>query len=83
MLGLAWIKRKYFDAILLDLAMPEFTGYDVLKELVKENKIKELKIIILTASMLNENKIKELKKMGVYSVEKKPAKVQSLIEILS
>lgn len=81
--GIALIKRKLFDVILLDLAMPEFSGYDVLNELTKENKIKGLKIIILTATILTENKIEYLKKLGVYSVEKKPAKIQSLIEVMS
>lgn len=81
--GLALLKRKSFDVILLDLNMPEFSGYDVLNELIKENKIKELKIIILTATMLNETKIKELKKMGVYSVEKKPTRIQFLLDVMS
>jgi len=35
--GLQWIKEDKFDAILLDLAIPEFSGFDIFRELKKEN----------------------------------------------
>ena len=80
--GISMIKKKSFDVILLDLAMPYFTGYDVLKELKKEDMVKDQKIIVLTATTINKNKIKKLKQMGVFSVEKKPTKIQSLMELM-
>ena len=48
--GLELIKSNIFDAILLDLAMPGFTGFDVIDELCKSGKIKESKIIVFTGS---------------------------------
>jgi len=38
-----------FNAILLDLTIPEFTELDVLEPFVKTGKIKESKTIIFTA----------------------------------
>jgi len=39
--GINLIKQNKYDLILLDLAMPKFTGLDVLNELEKENLIKK------------------------------------------
>jgi len=81
--GISMMKKKSFDVVLLDIAMPDFTGMDVLKELKEEDMIKNQKIIVLTATVINEEKIKKLKRMGVFAIEKKPAKVQSLIEVMT
>ena len=63
--------------------MPDFSGYDVINELVKENKIKDQKIIVLTASILDEDAISKLKKSGVYSIQKKPMNVSTLVEMIA
>ena len=34
--GLERIKNEDFDVILLDIAMPEFSGHDIIEELEKE-----------------------------------------------
>jgi len=34
--GLKFIREKKFDIVLLDLAMPEFSGFDVINSLLKE-----------------------------------------------
>ena len=43
------MKNEKFDIVLLDLAMPNFSGYDIINDLEKNGKITEQKIIILTA----------------------------------
>ena len=69
--------------MLLDLAMPDFSGYDVINELVKENKIKDQKIIVLTATTLDEDSISKLKKNGVHHVQRKPMDASVLVEMIS
>ena len=81
--GLELIRNGSFDVILLDLAMPDFTGYDVVDELVKENKIKDQKIIVLTASELTPESIASLRKNGIHSIQTKPMDVSTLIEVMS
>ncbi len=62
--------------------MPDFSGYDVINELVKENKIKDQKIIVLTASILDEDAISKLKKSGVHSIQRKPMSASTLVEMI-
>ena len=50
--GLSLCFNNKFDAIILDLAMPEFTGKDFLDSLIENGKIKNQKIIVLTAMPL-------------------------------
>ena len=78
--GLKLIQEQKFDKILLDLSMPEFSGYDILDSLEKSGKIKELKIIVFTASSISDAKIKELKKKGIFSFLKKPVRADHLFK---
>ena len=78
--GIKLIEEQNFDAILLDLAMPEFSGLDVIESLKKSNKLKDQKIIIFTASSATDKEIGELlENVGVYSCIKKPVRVNSLM----
>ena len=70
--GLQAIRDKKFDVVLLDLAMPEFSGSDVIDALVKEGIIKKQKVIIFTASSATEDEYGPLLEKGAHSVLKKP-----------
>src|SRR5207245_11628513 len=52
--GLSLCLHSKFDAIILDLAMPGFTGQDFLDSLIEEGKINEQKIIVLIALPLGD-----------------------------
>jgi two-component system, OmpR family, response regulator len=80
--GLNQILSKNYDVALLDLAMPEFSGYDVIETLEEKGKLKEQKIIVLTAYAITDAKIKELENRGVYSCLKKPVKLNELIKVI-
>ena len=58
--GLALIKESRHDVILLDLAMPEFDGYSVIKDLEENNLLKDHKIIVFTASTITQEELDEL-----------------------
>jgi len=46
--GLKKIKEKLPDLILLDIVLPSFDGWEILREIKKDSKLSELKIIILS-----------------------------------
>jgi len=80
--GLDLIERNKYDAVILDISMPEFTGIDVVNALNESGKIKENKIIILSASITTDKDLSELKEKGVHSVLKKPVEIDALLSIL-
>lgn len=80
--GLAMIENQKFDAILLDLAMPDFSGRDVVESLAKSGKIRETNIVTLTASSVSDEDTEILKNKGVHSLLKKPIDPDYLLDYL-
>lgn len=80
--GLSLIESQKFNAILLDLSMPEFTGLDVLEQLNKTGKIKESKIIVFTAQPLTREENENIMSKGVHSILKKPIELSLLLKTL-
>ena len=76
--GLSLIENNDFDAVLLDISMPEFSGLDVIDALNKSGKIKENKIIVLTASVQGDEDLSHLKTKGVHTILKKPVEIDVL-----
>jgi len=66
------IKNNQYDAVLLDLAMPEFSGHDIIDSLQKENKIAQKNIIAFTASSISDSDKKLLLDKGVKLILRKP-----------
>jgi DNA-binding response OmpR family regulator len=77
--GLELIKTKQFDSIVLDLAMPEFDGYEILETLQKEDPSQIPKIIILTASSVSIETVRKFKELGVSSCLQKPVDIDQLL----
>jgi len=80
--GLQAIKDKKFDLVLLDLAMPDFSGVDVIDALVKEGIMDKQKIIVFTASTATQKEYGPLLEKGVHSIIKKPVDIDILIETI-
>ena len=72
--------KQKFDAILLDIAMPDFTGLDVIDKLIETDKIRDSLIVLLTASSITDAEVKKLVKKGVHSCLRKPVKIEILLE---
>jgi DNA-binding NtrC family response regulator len=66
-----------YDAIILDLSMPDMDGLETLKRLVTENP--DLQVIMLTGHATIENGIEAIKR-GAMEFLKKPADLQDLIQ---
>ena len=80
--GLTLIENQKFDAILLDIAMPGFSGLDVIDSLEKNGKLKENKVIILTASAIGDESFDKLKQRGVFAILKKPVDMDLLLDTI-
>jgi len=80
--GLSLLENGIFDAAILDLAMPEFSGFDVVNSLEKNGKMDKQKILVLTSSSVSDDEIENLKKHGVKAFLKKPVKMNALLEVL-
>jgi len=71
------VKVQSYDVIILDLAMPEMDGIDVLKILLKENP--DFQIIFLTGHATLEKGI-EAVKLGAVEFMEKPVNIEHLLE---
>lgn len=80
--GLGLIKENRHDVILLDLAMPEFDGYSVIKDLEENNALKDHKIIVFTASTITQDELDQLVTRGVTSYILKPIDIDVLLSKL-
>ncbi len=77
--GLGLIKENEHDVVLLDLAMPEFDGYAVIKDLEENNLLRERKIIVFTASTITQEELDSLVQRGITSYILKPIDIDKLL----
>jgi DNA-binding NtrC family response regulator len=75
--GLDIIEKETFDAIVLDLKMPEMDGLEVLK--IIKDKNPDLQIILLTGHATVEKGI-EAMKLGAMDLIEKPVDIATLTE---
>ncbi len=82
--GLQKIKDQNYDAILLDISMPEFSGIDIIHSLEREKKLKDQKIVIFSATAFTDGEVSHLlKKEGVQSCLKKPINLNKILTAIT
>ncbi len=79
--GLFEIQKGHYDLILLDIAMPDYTGFDILKQLKKQGVTHET-IVILTALDLKMEVFKDYMEVGVREILKKPFGLDRFDEVV-
>ncbi len=80
--GLQAIRDEKFDAVLLDLSMPEFSGMDVIDALVKDGIMNKQKVVIFTATSPAKKEIELFLEKGAHSILKKPVDPDDLSEFV-
>jgi len=80
--GLKAIRDEKFDAVLLDLSMPDFSGVDVIDILVKEGIMNKQKVVIFTGTSPTKKEIDRFLEKGVHSVLKQPLDADYLSEFI-
>ncbi|MBW2000158.1 MAG: response regulator [Deltaproteobacteria bacterium] len=73
------VRGKSYDAIILDLSMPEMDGIETLRHLIEDNP--DLQVILLTGYGTLQEGIEAIK-LGAMDFLEKPAKIQKLIETI-
>jgi len=81
-IGLNMMSKHKFDVVLLDLAMPKFSGHDIIESLAESRKIKDQNIIIFTAASVDSDDIQKLLRKGAKFCLKKPVQLDSLLSTL-
>ena len=81
--GTLLLLNQKFDVILLDISMPGFSGFDVIDSLVEHGRIKDQKIILLTAVNLSQEEIDGLLELGVSASLFKPVEMDVLIKTIN
>ncbi|MFB5597927.1 MAG: two-component system response regulator [Nitrosopumilaceae archaeon] len=76
--GLKSIQENEYDLIFLDLAMPHYSGYDLLSDLNKDGYSKN-NIVIVTAIALSKEEEDKLRNFGITSILQKPININSLL----
>ena len=78
--GLDIMSKEGFDLVFLDIAMPDFSGLDVIDELIKSGRIRDSPVVLFTASSITDAEIAELVEKGVHSSLRKPVRIETLFE---
>ena len=79
--GLFEIQNGDYDIILLDIAIPEYSGFDILNQLKKQT-VKQRWIVVLTAYNLKMEDFKEYVDAGVIEILKKPIGLDDLDNVV-
>lgn len=79
--GLRLIEKKKFDVILLDISMPEFSGFDVIDDL-GNGELKKHKIIAMSAVNLTSTETDRILEKGVRWFLRKPIHLNELLDVI-
>jgi len=80
--GLEAIRSEDFDVTILDLAMPEFSGVDVINSLKEDNLLGKKNIVVLTASTVDGKDAESFLQDGIRAILKKPISVDELTTVM-
>lgn len=81
--AVAEIKKEQYDLIILDLAMPGVSGFDIINHLKSEGLLQSQNVVILTAVPLSEAETSSLlSQEGISLVIKKPLSIEEMEEIV-
>lgn len=76
------LKKVKPDLIIMDMMMPKMSGYETIKEIRKNPKMKDVKIVVLTVSKVADAAKFQLSKFNVSDYINKPFDNKELIERL-
>jgi CheY-like chemotaxis protein len=82
-LQLLYDDAKSYDLVLLDLAMPELSGIDILKKLKQDGLLDSKKIVLFTASSISDSEKADLKKLGALDAMNKPFTKAELLDFVA
>ena len=82
--GLRHIQQEQYDVILLDISMPEISGFNIIDTLETNEILKNLNIFIFSANAFSDIHIKNLlRKDGISGCLKKPLRLDELLATIT
>ena len=76
-------QTEKYNVILLDIAMPQLSGHDILERLKdRGDLIKSENIVLFTASTLTNNDIQKYSNLGIKEVLRKPMSLDDLTDLI-
>ncbi len=76
------LKNHTYDIVILDLAMPEMSGFEVLEKM-KEGNLPTNNVIVLTAADLTEDEREKIKSYKIKAFLEKPADFSTIMALVS
>ena len=73
--------KNQIDIVLMDVMMPEMDGLTAIKEIRKDNKHRDLPIIVLTAKAMKEDRSKAIES-GANDYLSKPVDIEKLLSLM-
>ncbi|HYW96172.1 MAG TPA: response regulator [Bacteroidales bacterium] len=73
------IKKDRPHLILLDLLMPEISGFDFLEDIKHNERLSSIPVIVISA-LTDDVNIEKTKKMGAVEFIEKPVDIQTLVD---
>ncbi len=80
--GLEKLKENNIDLVILDIMLPDTSGWDIFQRIKKDPKNKDLKVTFLSAIPVSDERLNILKKSGVKDYITKPFDNDDLIRRL-
>ncbi|HYC32442.1 MAG TPA: response regulator [Gemmatimonadales bacterium] len=71
-----------FDAIVLDLRMPDMNGVEFLKQLRRDPRHRQTPIVVATSEREDSELLTDIRQLGVAAIVKKPWKPQELTQVV-
>lgn len=81
--GLRLIGTNAYDVVFLDVNMPNLTGLDIVRRLIRDGTIKNQRIVLFTATYMGlGSEMESLIENGVYAILAKPADIDQIFDLL-
>ncbi|AIE86376.1 HAMP domain-containing protein [Fimbriimonas ginsengisoli] len=74
------LQNGSFDCLILDLSLPDMAGFEVLKRIRKQERLKELPVIIYTGKDLTKQEEAQLKRYATTIIAKGSASTEPLVD---
>lgn len=82
--GLKYIQQEKFDAILLDIAMPQFSGLQIIASLATEEILKDQNIFLFSGSLNSHLQINDLlRRDGINGYLEKPMDLNEILKTIT